>query len=462
MRGEESMKMFRDMLLYRRRLAMGFQVAMAMFAHTKGAATTSLKPPDPKPKSPMDQTAKYDFSKLLAMASNPGQLGQPDRRRDLASMTDAVWQLAEKSDSSTTEAAQADENFVPQPLSREEARLWLQAYNAGPYALLKYRGNVPYKETQNYAPRVFKYYMENLSNNDFEPYILQAAKKYGLDPQMIRAIMKTESDFKNSCVSGAGASGLMQVMPAVWSEIKKKYDLEWDYASGVFEPQKNIEVACAYLAWLRYDFLPRHFAEFEANPPAPLALVRDKDRGVPDRQGPRIETAVAAAGTLTSPAGMAGMAPQVAAAAKRIVQANRAAAAPAAAPKQVANAPAQAQTPAPKPGAAAKPAAASAQVAQNSSPASKVTVPPPTKKSDIVVEIASTSHGKNVSAQQRAGKTIVKVRNTGGSIKQPAVAKDADQQIASAGSLKMEKPNPRNLKKPSVAQADSRDEEKRS
>jgi soluble lytic murein transglycosylase-like protein len=447
------MKMFRDMLKYRRRLAMGFQVAMAMFAHTKGAASTAVKAPEPKQKNPADQTSRYDFSKLVALASNPGLVqgqepaaGQPDRRRDLASMVDATWKLAE---SQTTAADSA--NFTPQPMNREEARLWLQAYNAGPYALLKYRGNVPYRETQNYAPRVFKYYMENLANNEFDPFIQESAKKYGLDPQFIRAIIKTESDFSNSCVSGAGASGLCQVMPAVWSEVKKKYSLDWDYGTGVFEPQKNIEVACAYLAWLRYDFLPRHFAEFEPNPEAPTILVRDKDRGVPDRQGPRIETAIAAAqsGPALQPIG------------------NVAAAAAALAPKLTAPKPAQAPALAP-----AKPATTVASVAKPKAPLvtkkvesgkSATATSASAKPEKITVELAQASSRKT-QTQTKAGKTIVSMRGTGSKMtKQPSLAgSDTDKSVASVSS-KATKPNPRSLKKPSVAQADNaRDEERRS
>lgn len=162
------------------------------------------------------------------------------------------------------------------PMTPEQIRLFCQAYNAGPYALLKHKGNVPYRETQNYFPRVMKYYQLDLSDSPYEPYILATAEKYAFDPQLIRAIIKTESDFNCKTVSHAGARGLMQVMPVVWKEIKNRYKFDWDYSSDVFDPSKNIEVSCAYLAWLRYDFLPKHFAEFEVNPPTPPALVRDR------------------------------------------------------------------------------------------------------------------------------------------------------------------------------------------
>jgi hypothetical protein len=148
------------------------------------------------------------------------------------------------------------------PMSYDEVRLWLQSYNAGPYACLKYKGDVPYRETQNYVPRIMKFYQQDLSDTPYDSIIVEKASKYGLDPQLIRAVMKAESDFDKKTVSHAGARGLMQVMPCVWSEVKKRYDFQWDYDSEVFDPAKNVEVACAYLAWLRYDFLPRHFRNF--------------------------------------------------------------------------------------------------------------------------------------------------------------------------------------------------------
>ena len=160
-------------------------------------------------------------------------------------------------------------------LGEEEARLLLQAYNAGPYALLRYRGKVPFRETRHYVPKVQRFYAENLSDTPFETHIQAASAKYGLDPQYVRAIMKAESGFRTRCVSSAGARGLMQVMPCVWSEIRKRYALPWVYHKDVFDPEKNIEVACAYLAWLKYEFLPTHFRDFDAGRPKPAALVKD-------------------------------------------------------------------------------------------------------------------------------------------------------------------------------------------
>lgn len=226
------------------------------------------------------------FSRVLQQFSQHEQISETVKAvKSGIKLSSSFWENTVAS----ADSLLSEQNIhIPEPMKYDEARLWLQAFNAGPYALLRYKGTVPYRETRNYIPRVMKNYQRDLSKTPYEKYIVKSANKYGLDPQMIRAIMKTESDFRNKTVSHAGARGLMQVMPVVWSEIKKKYGLDWNYSKDVFEPEKNIEVACAYLAWLKYDFLPRHFEVFDADPKAPTILVRDRERGVPDRPTPRI------------------------------------------------------------------------------------------------------------------------------------------------------------------------------
>jgi len=58
--------------------------------------------------------------------------------------------------------------------------------------------------------------------------INQASSRFGVEPRLIRAIIKTESDFDHRAVSHRGAKGLMQLMPktADAMEVKDPYDPE--------------------------------------------------------------------------------------------------------------------------------------------------------------------------------------------------------------------------------------------
>ena len=49
--------------------------------------------------------------------------------------------------------------------------------------------------------------------SDLEPVIASAAERYGVDPALVKAVIRAESGFRQEAVSRAGALGLMQLMP---------------------------------------------------------------------------------------------------------------------------------------------------------------------------------------------------------------------------------------------------------
>jgi soluble lytic murein transglycosylase-like protein len=75
--------------------------------------------------------------------------------------------------------------------------------------------------------------------------IAEAAHRYGLDPNLIRAIIHAESAFNPFAVSSAGALGLMQLMP----EMAEEMDVV-----DPFDPRQNILGGSRYLR----DLLDRH------------------------------------------------------------------------------------------------------------------------------------------------------------------------------------------------------------
>ena len=69
----------------------------------------------------------------------------------------------------------------------------------------------------------------------FQPIILKAARKYKIDPALIKAIIKVESGFDPWAVSKRGAMGLMQLMPRTAESlgVKKGFDPEHNILGGV-------------------------------------------------------------------------------------------------------------------------------------------------------------------------------------------------------------------------------------
>jgi membrane-bound lytic murein transglycosylase C len=98
----------------------------------------------------------------------------------------------------------------------------------------------------------------NIRANKFKPYVKEYAKKYNLEESLVYAIIKTESDFNQFAVSGAGAYGLMQIVPssagidAYYYLNAKKVKPSKEY---LFDPKNNIELGVTYLHILDKNYL---------------------------------------------------------------------------------------------------------------------------------------------------------------------------------------------------------------
>lgn len=76
------------------------------------------------------------------------------------------------------------------------------------------------------------------SSTEYDAYINAAAQKYDLDPNLIRAVIQTESSFNAGAVSSAGAQGLMQLMPGTARGLG---------VTDSFDPQQNIDAGAKYI-----------------------------------------------------------------------------------------------------------------------------------------------------------------------------------------------------------------------
>jgi len=105
--------------------------------------------------------------------------------------------------------------------------------------------------------------------SEFDHLIAETSERYGMDPSLVKAVIKVESNFDSGAVSSAGAKGLMQLMDATGEQLG---------VEDPFDPRQNVEGGVAYLRQLldRYSDLSLALAAYNAGPEAV-----DRFRGIP-------------------------------------------------------------------------------------------------------------------------------------------------------------------------------------
>ena len=75
-------------------------------------------------------------------------------------------------------------------------------------------------------------FSSNAFNENFDKDIINACNKYGVDPYLVKAVIRAESNFDPNAVSPKNAQGLMQITPPTAEDYE---------VSDVFDPKSNID-----------------------------------------------------------------------------------------------------------------------------------------------------------------------------------------------------------------------------
>ncbi len=101
----------------------------------------------------------------------------------------------------------------------------------GPAALAKYRIVRPGEKEDAFA-------LSASFSSDYDNEILTASVKHDVDPYLVKAVIKAESNFDPNAISPKNAQGMMQLIPATASD----YGVD-----DPFDPVSNIEGGVRYL-----------------------------------------------------------------------------------------------------------------------------------------------------------------------------------------------------------------------
>jgi soluble lytic murein transglycosylase-like protein len=79
------------------------------------------------------------------------------------------------------------------------------------------------------------------SPDEVDNAVVMAAARHNVDVNLVRAVIKVESNFNSNAVSNKGAMGLMQLMPQTARSLNVK---------NPFDPQQNVDAGVRHLKYL--------------------------------------------------------------------------------------------------------------------------------------------------------------------------------------------------------------------
>lgn len=123
----------------------------------------------------------------------------------------------------------------------EDLRLVLQ--NESKYNNTKWNEDINKIENTDKVDKTDK--VENTSNvrADINQAVDKYSKQYGVDKKLVLAVIKAESNFNPSCVSSAGAMGVMQLMPETAKDlgVTDPFNIDQNVMGGVKELSQHLK-----------------------------------------------------------------------------------------------------------------------------------------------------------------------------------------------------------------------------
>lgn len=97
---------------------------------------------------------------------------------------------------------------------------------------------------------LFDWWYECHKEHRYDPQIVRQARRYSIDPALVKAVVWRESRFNPKVRGRVGEIGLMQVRPLTAQEWAQAQNRQRAFAGDLFEPETNVEIGAWYLSKL--------------------------------------------------------------------------------------------------------------------------------------------------------------------------------------------------------------------
>ena len=94
-----------------------------------------------------------------------------------------------------------------------------------------------------------------MTEEELLPLLEESARRHGLSPALVRALIWKESRFRPDAIGAKGELGLMQVTKGAAQDWARVHKTTRPRRRQLLDPERNLEIGCWYLAraWEHWD-----------------------------------------------------------------------------------------------------------------------------------------------------------------------------------------------------------------
>jgi soluble lytic murein transglycosylase len=237
-------------------------------------------------------TERYPFSYYglrLTAESNNGEYRWPESKVTVPSGSGEMWLVGDQAKSwnrfkALSKAgwlleAQSEVQLLPLTknpfLEYQYAKFMSKTYQF-PFAIRWMSDAMDMENSLRSSETLAMIYPKN-----FSPWIESEAKKYNLNPILVRSLIRQESAFGIRAMSVSNAQGLMQLIPATAQDVARRLGMKrLDFPEDVFRPEINIPLGTFYISSMIEQFsgnVPFALGAYNAGPTKMKIFAESRD-----------------------------------------------------------------------------------------------------------------------------------------------------------------------------------------